>query len=222
MSSNIAGTGTVPQPKKRYVVFSVRQVRGNWCNRIKKLKRFFTNLRVHRHFGLSSVRPDDNTPEEPLIPKTDKAKEDIEPQSPAEAESAEETPKEQDESSPAEVPNLDPSQVRSGSGIAATGKRYFKYLRVPPNSPDRDSAETTPKGTTRINVFPKENFKSPHVVQKAKETSRTVNVARVPLINRWDNHPSVRRKPNQPASLHEYWEMQMRLRGLRIVPESNH
>ncbi|KAK4865216.1 hypothetical protein LT330_001839 [Penicillium expansum] len=173
MSSNIAGTGTDSQPKKRYVVFSVRQVRGNWCKRIQKFKRFLTNLRIDRRSGLSSVRSGSSTPEEPLIPHTDKTKEDAETQKPAEAEFAAQIPKEQEEFSPAKHLNLHPSQVRSGSGTTATGKR-------------------------------------------------TDDVAHVPLINRWDNHPSMRRKLNQPASLHEYWDMQMRLRGMRHVPESNY
>ncbi|KAJ5505493.1 hypothetical protein N7453_004450 [Penicillium expansum] len=194
MSSNIAGTGTDSQPKKRYVVFSVRQVRGNLCKRIKKFKRFLTNLRIDRRSGLSSVRSGSSTPEEPLIPHTDKTKEDIEPQKPAEEEFAAQIPEEQEEFSPAKHLNLHPSQVRSGSGTTATGKR--------------GSAESTPKDTTRIDAFPKGNFKN--------------DVAHVPLINRWDNHPSMRRKTNQPASLHEYWDMQMRLRGMRHVPESNH
>ncbi|KAJ9487683.1 hypothetical protein VN97_g5624 [Penicillium thymicola] len=133
-------------------------------------------------FGLSPAHPDSSTdeqvpiqhsnkPEDVNKPKnTNKPEEDNESNEAPGASFTEQTPKKEDEPTPARHPNRDPSQVRSGSRTTTAGKNYYKYLRVPPNSPDRDSVEMTLKGDTRIDVIRDESFKRPFIGQKTEES----------------------------------------------------
>ncbi|KAJ6149152.1 hypothetical protein N7471_000351 [Penicillium samsonianum] len=177
-----------------------------------------TEYGIDRHFSLLSIRPNDSTPdgssrEELPIRRADKSKEDIEHHKPAGARFAARTPKKQDGWGRAKSSNWDPSQV-SGSGITTASKKYSKYLRVPPNSPDGGSTEMTPKGKTSVDATPKEDFKRPYTTQMTKETNRTDNDddATVPKEN--IDHRATHQMPkeiNQTESRFEDLVMQMRL-----------
>lgn len=239
MSSNVAGTGTDPQPKKR---FSVRGIRGNWRQRIKRFKKTLADIRADMRFGLSPARPDSSAREEVPIQQTNKAEdtnksdEDNEPHEAPAASFTEQTPKKEDESTPEKHPNRDPSQVRSGSGTTTAGKKYYKYLRVPPNSPDRGSVETTLKGKTRVDVIPDESFKRPFIGQKTEASWKddygglflAEKDFKLIMMSRMHNEFMMRRfrcrtmRPrncDRATSLSEYFDLQMYLRGERNAPK---
>ncbi|KAJ5597498.1 hypothetical protein N7537_007582 [Penicillium hordei] len=230
MSSNVAGTGADPQPKKR---FSVRPIHGNWRQSIKRLKRILADLRAGMHFGLSPARPDSSTRKEP---EDSKRSEDNEPHEAPAASFTEQTPKREDESSPAKHPNRDPSQVRSGSRTTTAGKKYYKYLRVPSNSPDRGSVETTLKGKTRVDVIPDESFKRPFIGQKpeaswkdlygglllAEKDFNRITMSRMhaEFMMRRFRCRTMRPRNCEPAtSLSEFFDLQMYLRDECNAPK---
>ncbi|CAI7580868.1 uncharacterized protein N7487_010995 [Penicillium crustosum] len=185
MSLNVGETRTDSPPKKR---FSVRLIRGNWCQRIKRLKKILADLRADMRFSLSPARPDSGTHEEVLIQHANKSEDTNQPENitkpedatkleednePHEAPAAgftEQAPKKEDEYTPAKHPNWHPSQVRSGSRITTAGKKYYKYLRVPPNSPDRGGVDTSLKYQKRVDAIRDESLKRPFIGQKTNET----------------------------------------------------
>lgn len=176
-----------------------------------------TKYGIDRHFSLLSIRPNDSTTdgssrEELPIRRAEKSKEDIEHHKPVGARFAARTPKKQDGWGRAKSSNCDPSQV-SGSGIT-TASKYSKYLRVPPNSPDGGSTETTPKGKTSVDATPKEDFKRPYTTKMTKETNRTdddddATVTKENIDHRATHQRS--KETNQTESRFEDLVMQMRL-----------
>lgn len=245
MSSNVAGTGDDPQPKKH---FSVHHIHGNWCQRIKRLKKILADLRADMRFSLSPARPDSSTREDAPIQHTNKPEvtnkpeEDNEPEKENETHEAlaasftEQIPKKEDKSTPAKHPNRHPSQVRSGSRTTTAGKKYYKYLRVPPNSPDRDRVKTSPKYQKRVDVIRDESFKRPFIGQKTAESwndnyggllldPKNYNLI---MMEQMQNEFMMRlfrsrtRKPkncDRATSLTEYFDLQMYLGGRRNVPK---
>ncbi|KAJ5971981.1 uncharacterized protein N7479_001899 [Penicillium vulpinum] len=93
---------------------------------------------------------------------------------------ATQTPEKQGESSPAKYPSMHDNQV-CGSGKSTAPKRYYlKHLTVPPNSPNRDSDETTSMTRPRIDLMDKRNFKVP---VEYPYTDRTTNKIRRMSVN---------------------------------------
>lgn len=248
MSSNVAGTGADPQPKKR---FSIRPIRGHWRQRIKMLKKTLADLRADMCFSLSPARPDRSTREEVPIqhankpedtnkpdankPDTNKPEEDNEPHEAPLASFTEQTPKKEDESTPAKHPNRHPSQVRSGSRTTTAGKKYYKYLRVPPNSPDRGSVETTLTYEERVDVIRDTSFKRPFIGQKTPASWKDSYGGllldpknfKLIMMHRMHHEFGMRRyrcraiRPkncDRATTLTEYFDLQMHLRGRRNAP----
>ncbi|CAI7659635.1 unnamed protein product [Penicillium viridicatum] len=242
MSSNVAGTGADPQPKKR---FSVRPIRGNWRQRIKRLKKSLVDLRAGMLFGLSPARSDSSTreevpiqyinkledtnnPEDPNKPQdankpedTNKSDEDNEPHKVPGASFIEQTPKKEAESTPGKHPNQDPSQVRSGSRTTTAGKK--------------DSFEMTFKGGTGVDVIPDKSFMRPFIGRETEpswqdEFSGLIDAGNYNLImkHRMYHEYMMRRsrcRTKRPkdcpraTSLDEYFDLHMYLRGPRNPPK---
>lgn len=250
MSLNVGETRTDSPPKKR---FSVRLIRGNWCQRIKRLKKILADLRADMRFSLSPARPDSGTHEEVLIQHANKSEDTNQPENitkpedatkleednePHEAPAAgftEQAPKKEDEYTPAKHPNWHPSQVRSGSRITTAGKKYYKYLRVPPNSPDRGGVDTSLKYQKRVDAIRDESLKRPFIGQKTNETWNDKrgdllldrkNYSLI-MMERMQNEFVMRlyrcrtmrpKNCDQATSLTEYFDLQMHLRGRRNAP----
>ncbi|KUM62682.1 hypothetical protein ACN42_g4448 [Penicillium freii] len=185
---------------------------------------------------------DTNNPEKPNKPQdankpedTNKSDEDNEPHKVPGASFIEQTPKKEAESTPGKHPNQDPSQIRSGSRTTTAGKKYYKHLRVPPNSPNRDSFEMTFKGGTRVDVIPDKSFMRPFIGRETEpswqdEFSGLIDAGNYNLImkHRMYHEYMMRRsrcRTKRPkhcpraTSLDEYFDLHMYLRGPRNPPK---
>lgn len=197
-------------------------------------------------FSLSPARPDRSTREEVPIqhankpedtnkPDANKPEEDNEPPEAPLASFTEQTPKKEDESTPAKHPNRHPSQVRSGSRTTTAGKKYYKYLRVPPNSPDRGSVETTLTYEERVDVIRDTSFKRPFIGQKTPASWKDSYGGllldpknfKLIMMHRMHHEFGMRRyrcraiRPkncDRATTLTEYFDLQMHLRGRRNAP----
>ncbi|KAJ5823497.1 hypothetical protein N7447_005837 [Penicillium robsamsonii] len=119
-----------------------------------------------------------------------------------------ETPEKQDKWSSINAPTRN-RKIR-GSWTTSNGQKYYlRNLAVPPNSPERGSAETTPKGETRVDVMDKRNLnppvECPYVVQEAKKISRTNEASTA--TNETINHRAVQQKPTETNKARSICEM---------------